>query len=117
MMREDAVDAAHVAAGHELELEHTKAFYRYRLFFCSLVFAILSFAIQFSVKSDCNLLRVLEGCGWIFLLLCGFLSIRELGGFRLKNIYIGLSPKWQFAKYALFVVAMLLLIISKLFSK
>ena len=58
---------------------------KFRLLFVGLVFAILSFSVQFSV-AIAN--RAAKGCqlaAWILLLLTGMLSLRDAGGFVAKN--------------------------------
>jgi len=66
------------------------------LFFAGLVFAMLSFSIQFAVVTE-N--RAAQGCqlaAWILLLLTGMLAVRDAGGFVTKHTqdkFEGLAPR------------------------
>ena len=46
-----------------------EAVYKFRFFFVGLVFAILSFAMQFPVTTDNQLIKITEAVSWFFLLI------------------------------------------------
>lgn len=58
-----------------------EAIYKFRFFFVGLVFAILSFAMQFPVSTESMCIKSLEGVSWLFLLITGFFAIKDCGGF------------------------------------
>ena len=84
---------------------------KFRLLFVGLVFAILSFSVQFSV-AIAN--RAAKGCqlaAWILLLLTGMLSLRDAGGFVAKNtddVFEGLSPAVRRLMWWCFLLAIVL---------
>jgi len=85
---------------------------KFRLLFVGLVFAILSFSVQFS---DPTANRGAKGCqlvAWILLLSTGMLSLREAGGFVAMNteiVFDGLSPARRRLMWWCFLLAIVLL--------
>ncbi len=59
---------------------------KFRLLFVGLVFAILSFSVQFSVPTANRAARGSQLAAWILLLLTGMLSLRDAGGFVARNM-------------------------------
>ena len=95
-----------------------EAVYKFRFFFVGLVFAILSFAMQFPVTTDNQLIKITEAVSWFFLLITGFLAIRDCGGFsKLMNgeAINGLKQKWRQCMWRTFFLSILLLFIAKVF--
>lgn len=54
---------------------------KFRLFFVGLVFAILSFSVQFSIVTGNRAAKGCQVAAWILLLATGMLSLRDAGGF------------------------------------
>lgn len=101
----------------EKELENVRSNYRFNFFFSGLVFAILSFAIQFPVKGDTVWIKIIEAVSWIVIGLTGILALKQMGGFSLKNATAtrsGLSRNWQFTMWTLFLYDVSLLLLSKI---
>lgn len=94
---------------------------KYRFFFAGLIFAILSYSIQKPISSCYWFFTWSENISWLLLLLSGLLAIKECGGFSSKltedAIFSGLSPKYRKAMYSLFVIAMILLVLSRIGAK
>ena len=111
--------------GHELDKIQYQAILssltKYRFFFAGLVFAILSYSIQKPIESGNILLNWSENLSWLFLLAAGLLSIKECGGFSSKltedAVFAGLSERYRKAMYALFFIAMVLLVFSRIGEK
>lgn len=53
---------------------------RFRLFFAGLVFATLSFSVQFAIDSGNTIVNTLQSSAWICLLVTGVLALRDAGG-------------------------------------
>ena len=112
---------------HENELDKIRhqailsSLTKYRFFFAGLVFAILSYSIQKPIASSNLLLIWSENVSWLFLLISGLLSIKECGGFssRLTEdaVFSGLSERYRKAMYTFFVIAMVLLVFSRIGEK
>jgi hypothetical protein len=94
---------------------------KYRFFFAGLIFAILSYSVQKPIESGNFLLNWSENVSWLFLLISGLLSIKECGGFSSKltedAVFSGLSERYRKAMYIFFVIAMLLLVFSRIGAK
>lgn len=89
---------------------------RFLLFFCGLVFAVLSFSLQVRFESLSTSARVLYTCAWIALLLIGALASRQASGFTTKDTdksFEGLSPRWRTVMWGLFILAIALLGVAK----
>ena len=90
---------------------------KFRIFFAGLVFAILSFSIQFSITSSQSPIKCFQIISWISLLGTGVLAIKDAGGFVSKypeKSFEGLSEQWRIFMWGLFVVAMVLLILTRI---
>jgi hypothetical protein len=61
-----------------------ESIYKFRFFLVGLIFAILSFAMQFPVKSDHVLIKLVEVSSWVFLVISGYFAIKDCGGFASK---------------------------------
>ena len=57
-----------------------------RFFFAALIFAILSFAIQFPIKGNCIILKIAEVFSWFIMILSGYFSLVICGGISIKII-------------------------------
>jgi hypothetical protein len=92
---------------------------KFRLFFAGLVFATLSFSVQFSVASTNRVANWSQFVAWLLLLLTGVLSLRDAGGLVAKNtqdVFEGLSPALRRCMWACFLLAMILLMGARLLS-
>ena len=92
---------------------------KFRLFFAGLVFAILSFSVQFSVATANRAAKGCQLAAWILLLLTGMLSLRDAGGFVAKNtddVFEGLSPAVRRLMWACFLLAIILLMSARFLS-
>src|SRR2546428_13645348 len=92
---------------------------KFRLFFAGLVFAILSFSVQFSVVTANRAAKGCQLAAWILLLVTGMLSVRDAGGFVTKNtqdVFEGLSPSTRWRMWACFLLAIVLLMSARLLS-
>ncbi len=92
---------------------------RFRLFFAGLVFAILSFSIQFAMvpKANASLVNTIHVIAWLLLIAVGFLALRDAGGFVSKHTeetFNGLSSCWRKAMWGMFAIALLLLISGRI---
>ena len=56
--------------------------YKFKFFFVGLVFAILSFSMQFPVKTEIIIIRTTEIISWLLLLVTGYFAIKDCGGFN-----------------------------------
>ena len=89
---------------------------KFRLFFAGLVFAMLSFSVQFAVATTNRAAKGCQLAAWILLLLTGMLSLRDAGGFVTKNtqdVFEGLSPTMRRRMWACFVLAIILLMSAR----
>lgn len=92
---------------------------RFRLFFAGLVFAILSFSIQFAMvpKANASLVNTIHVIAWLLLIAAGFLALRDAGGFISKHTeesFNGLSSSWRKIMWGMFAVALLLLVSARI---
>lgn len=90
---------------------------KFRFFFVGLVFAILSFAIQFPVKSTELCLKLAEASSWGLIAITGLLALADIGGFSLSS-----EPKSSLTRYArgamwlCFLLGVVLLLTSKIWA-
>src|SRR5438445_2823086 len=87
-----------------------------RLFFAGLVFAMLSFSVQFAVATENRAAKGCQLAAWILLLLTGMLSVRDAGGFVTKHTqdkFDGLSPAIRRRMWWCFVIAVVLLMSAR----
>ena len=90
-----------------------------RLFFAGLVFAMLSFSVQFAVATENRAAKGCQLAAWILLLLTGMLSVRDAGGFVTKHTqdkFDGLSPAIRRLMWGCFLLALVLLMTARLLS-
>jgi len=104
-----------------LHLEKVKFIYKFQFFFTGLVFAILSFSIQYSTNNENIIIKFIEISSWIFLFVSGIFSIKNIGGFVLddtnkyqKDIY--LNKKERFTMWITFVLGVIFLLVSKIWN-
>lgn len=92
---------------------------RFRLFFTGLVFALLSFSVQFSVvpKSNASVVNCIQVSAWLLLIMVGFLALRDAGGFvaqHTEDSFNGLSRGWRIAMWGMFATSLLLLALARI---
>lgn len=94
---------------------------KFRFFFAGLIFAVLSYSIQKPVDSVSPYLNWAESISWLLLLASGLFAVKECGGFNLKltedAVFSGLSERYRKVMYGLFILAMLLLVLSRIGAK
>jgi hypothetical protein len=87
---------------------------RFRFFFVALVFGILSFAIQFPVKTQSVCLKTLEALSWGLVAVTGLLGLIDIGAFSLTTEAQGrLARHGRIAMWAAFVGGIILLLAAK----
>ena len=69
----------------DLHLERVRNIYKFDFFFAGLVFAIVSFAMQFPIKSACLALRIAESISWVLFLVVGICALYVCGGFIIRH--------------------------------
>lgn len=85
---------------------------KFRLFFAGLVFAMLSFSVQFAVQTTDRTARWCQVLAWAFFGLTGLLALRDAGGFVVRyteHVFEGLSPRTRWLMWACFVLGVVLL--------
>ena len=90
---------------------------KFKFFFAGLVFAILSFSVQFSITPANCTIKWSQATGWACLLITGVLALKDTGGFvKIYNekSFDGLGSNWRVLMWVLFVAAMFLLIITRI---
>lgn len=80
----------------DLHLERVRNIYKFDFFFAGLVFAIASFAMQFSVRSSCLWLRIAEGFSWVLFLVVGVCALYVCGGFITRHADPVLEKRLEF---------------------
>ena len=103
----------------EVHLEKVRSIYKFHFFFAGLVFAILSFAIQFPVKGDTVWIKIIEAISWTTIGLTGILALKQIGGFSLEDTieyHQGLKKNWRILMWTLFLCGIILLLFSKIVS-
>ena len=92
---------------------------KFRLFFVGLVFAMLSFSVQFAVQTTDRAARWCQVLSWIFLGLTGMLALRDAGGLIAKNtekVFDGLPPRTRRFMWLCFTLGVVLLAAARFFS-
>lgn len=92
---------------------------KFRFFFAGLVFAMLSFSIQFAIQTTDRVARWCQVLSWVLLALTGMCALRDAGGFVTKNtenVFDGLSPRMRQLMWISFVLAVILLGAARLVS-
>ena len=90
---------------------------KFRFFFVGLVFAILSFAIQFPLKSTEFCLKLAETSSWGLIATTGLLAIADIGGFSLSSEPNSSLPKFaRGAMWVCFLFGVVLLLASKIWA-
>jgi hypothetical protein len=92
---------------------------KFRFFFAGLVFAMLSFSVQFAVQTTDRTARWCQVLAWAFLGVTGMLALRDAGGFVTKytqDVFEGLSPTTRRFMWACFFIGVVLLAATRLIS-
>ena len=100
-------------------MERVRNAYRFEYFFAGLVFAVLSFAIQYPVAESVRFIKSLEAVSWVALALTGLMSLKGLGGFAptYASTYkqtVMLSEPARKVMWGLFVVGVSALLAAKI---
>jgi hypothetical protein len=106
-------------ANTEEHLEKVRSVYKFHFFFTALVFAILSFAIQFPVSSDILYIKLMEALSWLLIAATALLALKQIGGFSsedTKKGFIGLGKKCRTGMWVLFFVGVSLLLSAKILN-
>lgn len=107
-------------AEKEWDLDRVRNLYKFDFFFAGLVFAVLSFGMQFSVKSCCTYLKIAESISWVLFLIVGLCVLYVCGGFLTQHTHGELekrqkdSPKVRRIMWVLFVFAVGILSIVRI---
>jgi hypothetical protein len=110
MQRDERKEEAEL---YRLNLQYLMRFY---LFFVGLVFAILSFSMQYSIKTPYIYIKSAEIVAWFLLLISGLLGLKEIGAFTIKNsgkVLERLGPFARFIMWIFFSGALLILVITR----
>ncbi len=92
------------------------AVYKFRFFFVGLVFAMLSFAMQYPVSVPVGFIKNIEFVSWLLLIYTGFLALRDCGGFSsllTEKTLEGLTPFWRSVMWKAFLTSVILLFLAK----
>ena len=112
------VAAEHRAARDNLHYDWMlQSILKFRLFFVGLIFSILAFSIQFSVRADTLLVGILQAAAWGALLLAGLLALRDAGGLVTRyteEVFEGLSTRARVVMWVLFASGMALIAAARL---
>ena len=101
-------------------LERVRNIYKFDFFFAGLVFAIVSFAMQFPIKNSLLVLKIAESFSWVLFLIVGLCALYICGGFVTRHTEPVLKkreeriPKVRFWMWLCFVIAILVLAIVKI---
>lgn len=90
---------------------------KFRFFFVGLVFAILSFAIQFPVKSYELWLKLAEASSWGLIAVTGILALADIGGFSPSpEPNLSLTKFARGAMWLCFLLGVVLLLTAKIWA-
>ena len=90
---------------------------KFRYFFVGLVFAILSFAIQYPIKTSVLGLKFTEATSWGFIAITGLFALIDVGGFSLSaEPSGGLTRLCRGLMWACFLIGIVLLLASKIYG-
>ena len=93
-------------ADTEKHLEKVRSIYKFHFFFAALVFAILSFAIQFPVSSENLWIKIMEVVSWVLIAATALLTLKQVGGFApidTMEYHQGLNIRWRKVMWFLFL--------------
>lgn len=99
----------------EWDLERVRNIYKFDFFFAGLVFAIVSFAMQFPIRSACLILKIAESFSWILFLITGVCALYVCGGFVTRHTDAVLKKReerlplvrfWMWASFVAAVVSL-----------
>ena len=91
--------------------------YKFRLFWVGLLFAVLSFALQFPVKSTTLGVKLAEMLAWTLLFVTALFAIKDCGGFVgtiTEKVTEGLRSSERRWMWRCFLAATLLLLLAKI---
>jgi hypothetical protein len=114
-MSNDEIDKFVREARKDWDLERVRNIYKFDFFFTGLMFAIVSFAMQFPVRSACLILRVAESFSWIIFLATGICALYVCGGFVTRHTDPVLKkrderlPMVRFWMWLFFIIAFVVL--------
>jgi hypothetical protein len=106
-------------ADTEKQLEKVRSIYKFHFFFTALVFAILSFAIQFPVSSENLWIKIMEVVSWVLIAATALLALKQIGGFApidTMEYHQGLNIRWRKVMWFLFFVGVWMLLIAKILN-
>jgi hypothetical protein len=87
---------------------------KFRFFFTGLVFAILSFAIQFPLKTSDQSLKIVEATSWAFIAITALLALLDIGGFSASSDSSSrLTPHARGFMWFAFLAGVVLLLTAK----
>jgi hypothetical protein len=90
---------------------------KFRFFFVALVFAILSFAVQFPTSTSSVWLKLVEATAWIGLAASGLLALVDVGAFRIIRHSTGyLAPFGRVLMWFFFLIAIAALLVAKIWA-
>ena len=90
---------------------------KFRFFFVALVFAILSFAIQFPINTTEFYLKLAEASSWVLIAITGLLALADIGGFSLSSESNTMLTKCaRGTMWGCFLFGVLLLLVSKIWA-
>ena len=82
-----------------------------------LLFAVLSFALQFPVKSSHLAIKIVEAASWVLLAVTAALTLRDCGGLRARlteRTLEGLSPRLRVTMWWVVSAGVILLLAAKI---
>jgi hypothetical protein len=97
----------------QVALETMRNESRFEFFFAGLVFAVLSFAIQYPVSSNDWSIKALESVSWVAFSATGLLALRGLGAFSVKRRG-SIGVQGRRAMWGLFIAGVFTLLAAKI---